>query len=131
MRCVNCKKTDAYRPWEGPISLMGVQIMAQGARCDACGELLFDEEQVRRQERDVARALVGRGIRAGNELRFVRKMAGLKAAELAAILDVRPETVSRWERGEVQIPRMAAFTIGELYEHPRAARQRLEAFATR
>lgn len=37
--------------------------------------------------------------------------------------------VSRWERGEVEIPRTAAYALGELFAHPKLTRQRLEAFA--
>jgi putative zinc finger/helix-turn-helix YgiT family protein len=129
MQCVTCKKIDSYRPWEGLVPVMGIQVMSHGMRCGSCGEIVFNADQVRAQERAAARALVTRGVRAGNELRFVRKLAGLTAAELSEILDVRPETVSRWERGEVEIPRPVAFTIGQLYEHPRAARQRLDALA--
>ncbi len=129
MRCVNCKKTGTYRPWKGPVELMGVRIEGQGMRCESCGELLFDADEVRRQERALASALVQRGIRIGREFKLVRKLAGLRAAELAEMLDVRPETVSRWERDEVAIPRSAAFVLGELFDRPREARRRLAALA--
>ena len=129
MRCVSCRKTDTFRPWEGPITLMGIEVMAHGLRCENCGEILFDADEVRRQERAVASGLVARGVRTGKEFKFVRKLAGLQAVDLAAMLDVRPETVSRWERDTIPVPRTAAFALGELYEHPRTARQRLEAFA--
>src|SRR5262245_14564181 len=129
MRCVTCNKTDTYRPWEGPIELMGVQILARGLRCASCGETLFDANETERQERALASALVKRGIRAGREFKLVRKLARLRAVDVAAMLDVRPETVSRWERDEVVIPRAAAFVLGELYERPRDARRKLEAFA--
>lgn len=36
----------------------------------------------------------------GEELRFIRKYVGLKAAELAKMLSVDPSTVSKWETGE-------------------------------
>jgi hypothetical protein len=91
MRCVNCKKTGTYRPWKGPVELMGVRIEGQGMRCQSCGELLFDADEVRRQERALASALVQRGIRTGREFKLVRKLAELRAAELADMLDVRPE----------------------------------------
>lgn len=57
------------------------------------------------------------------------KVIGLKGAEVAEIIDVRPETVSRWERGEVEIPRLAAFALGEFHDRPRVTRNKLEAFA--
>jgi transcriptional regulator with XRE-family HTH domain len=57
----------------------------------------------------------------------VRKAAGFRAVEIAALFNVRPETVSRWERGESEIPRTAAFALGQLYAHPRLTRQGFEA----
>jgi putative zinc finger/helix-turn-helix YgiT family protein len=128
-RCPFCKKPNALRTWEGPLVVMGVEVLARGLRCSACGEAVIDAEQARRQEREVARLVVGRGIRTGSELKLIRKLAGLRANELAELLDVRPETVSRWERGEVEIPRAVAFALGEYYEHPRLTRQKLDAFA--
>jgi DNA-binding transcriptional regulator YiaG len=82
-----------------------------------------------RQERLAAERLVARGNRFGVEFMFVRKLARLLATEVADMFGVRKETVSRWERGEVEIPRAAAFALGELFAHPKLTRQRLEAFA--
>ena len=84
---------------------------------------------MKRQEVSAAHALVTRGIRTGVEFKFVRKVVGLRATEVAEMLDVRPETMSRWERGELDLPRLAAFALGELLEHPKLTRQKLEAFA--
>ena len=129
MRCPTCKKPNTLRPWVGSETRMGVELIARGDRCEFCGETLFDHEEMGRQERLMATGVVARGIRKANEFRFVRTLTGFKANEVAAMLDVRPETVSRWERGEVEIPRLAAFALGELYEHPRVVRAKLEAFA--
>ncbi len=63
-----------------------------------------------------------RGARAGVQLKLVRKAAGLKATELADLLGVTPETVSRWECGRSEIPRAAVYVLVELYEHPRRTR---------
>jgi transcriptional regulator with XRE-family HTH domain len=40
----------------------------------------------------------------------MRQTTGLKGRELAALLDVRPETVSRWEQGKRPVDR-ATFAI--------------------
>jgi DNA-binding transcriptional regulator YiaG len=45
------------------------------------------------------------------------------------LFGVRPETVSRWEHGESEIPRTAAFALGQLYAHPKLTRQSFEALA--
>jgi putative zinc finger/helix-turn-helix YgiT family protein len=117
------------RPWEGSVRILGVDIHARGKRCRSCSETLFDEAEVERQERAVADAIVERGIRTGPEFKLVRKLAGFRANEVAEMFGVRPETVSRWERDEVELPRTAAYALGELYEHPKVTRQKLEAFA--
>lgn len=128
-RCPNCKE-NKLRSWEGMLELEGVEVLTRGMRCGACGEALFDQTEVANQEQARAAALVMRGIRTGAEFKFVRKMAGLKATEIAELFDVRPETVSRWERGEVEIPRLASFSLGELYERPRVIRARFDALSS-
>jgi DNA-binding transcriptional regulator YiaG len=88
---------------------------------------LYDHEEVGRQEQELAAALVERGVRTGPEFALVRKAAGFRAVEIAELFGVRPETVSRWEHGEGEIPRTAAFALGQLYAHPKLTRQSFEA----
>jgi hypothetical protein len=47
----------------------------------------------------VARSMVPDKL-SGKEIRFLRKTLGQKGAELARFLDVRAETLSRWENGK-------------------------------
>lgn len=128
MKCPICKQ-GALRAWKGTIELLGVAVSASGKRCDKCGETLFDEQETERQERELATALVERGIRTANEFRLVRKAAGFRANELAELLGVAAETVWRWEHGKVDIPRAVAFALGELFDRPRVTRAKLEAHA--
>jgi DNA-binding transcriptional regulator YiaG len=127
MRCTNCKKADT-QPWEGETTLHGAKLFARGERCPKCEDVTLSLEESQRLEHEAAKAIVGRGIRTGSEFKFVRKMTGRTAVELASILDVEPDTVSRWERNAVKFPRAAAFTLGMLYEKPKATRLRLERF---
>jgi putative zinc finger/helix-turn-helix YgiT family protein len=122
-KCPRCKS--AMKPWEGEVSMYGVTVVAMAHECGECGERTFTAEQSKELEQRVAKALVDAGARTGPAFKFLRKAAGLKAAELADILGVTPETVSRWEREKVAIPRAIAFTLGELHEHPQRARRRL------
>ncbi len=128
MRCPSCKNEDTFRSWKGTSVMMGVDVAVRGQRCKACGETLYDDAEVERQELEVADALVARGIVSGAEFKLVRKAAGFRATEVAEMFAVRPETVSRWERNEVAVPRTAAYALGQLYEHPKVTRQKLEAF---
>jgi putative zinc finger/helix-turn-helix YgiT family protein len=129
MRCPTCKKEDTIAPWEGLFPVREFEIEARGQRCRSCGELLIMLTEFGRLEHIAAQRIVARGIRTGSEFKFVRKRAGLQATEVAEMFGVRKETVSRWERDEVPIPRTAAYTLGALFEHPKLTRQRLEAFA--
>lgn len=53
----------------------------------------------------------------GGELRFARKAMGLKQPELAALLDVATETVSRWETDKDPIRRQTQLAILLFLEH--------------
>jgi transcriptional regulator with XRE-family HTH domain len=57
---------------------------------------------------------MARGLRDGHALEFVRKALGLRAAELAALLDVSAETVSRWENGHRAAERSVWNTLADL-----------------
>lgn len=129
MRCPNCKQEDTLQPWEGPEVIRGVEIVARGQRCSSCGERLYSGLEVDRQFDEVARAIVARGIRDGSEYQFVRKATGFRASDVAELLGVRPETISRWERGEAEIPRAAAYALGQLLIAPEPTRKALETLA--
>lgn len=129
MRCPICKKENSLQPWEGSTRVMGIEVEGRGRRCRACREILIQLTERGRQERLAASRLVARGIRTGVEFKFVRTLAGLRATEVAEMFGVRKETVSRWERGEVEIPRTAAYALGALFEHPKRTRERFEALA--
>ncbi|MBN2195737.1 MAG: helix-turn-helix domain-containing protein [Polyangiaceae bacterium] len=47
----------------------------------------------------------------GEELRFARKALNLRQVDLAELLDVRGETVSRWETGAEEFPRQAQLAV--------------------
>ena len=129
MRCPTCRKEDTFDPWEGTLPVREFEIECRGQQCRSCAEILIMLTERGRMEQIAARRIVARGIRTGSEFKFVRKRAGLQANEVADMFGVRKETVSRWERGEVPVPRTAAYTLGALFEHPKLTREHLEAFA--
>lgn len=54
-----------------------------------------------------------------NELREKRIALGLTQAQLAEILAVKPNTVARWERGLLSVPRtveLAMETVERMYK---------------
>jgi putative zinc finger/helix-turn-helix YgiT family protein len=129
MKCPTCRKDNTLKAWEGKITRMGVELTAHGERCSACGEQLFDYAEAKRQRQVLVAALVERGVRTGQEFALVRKAADLRGVEVAELFGVRPETISRWEHGEAEIPRTAAFALAELYKHPKLTRQSFQALA--
>ncbi len=89
-------------------SAVTASVIVSARRCSACDELHVDGAVVRRFHLAVGCELANLGVRTGEALRHMRKALGLRAAELAALLDVTPETISHWETGKV-LPNRAAF----------------------
>jgi transcriptional regulator with XRE-family HTH domain len=55
----------------------------------------------------------------GDTLKQRRAALGLTQAQLAEILDVKPNTVARWERGLLAVPRtveLAMETVERMYK---------------
>lgn len=53
----------------------------------------------------------------GDELKFARKAMDLRQPDLAALLDVTTETVSRWETGNENIRRQTQLAVLLFLEH--------------
>lgn len=93
---------------ELPRSEVTASAAVPALRCPSCGEVLIDRALERRFSLAVCRELADAGVASGEALRHMRKALGLRAAELARLLDVRPETISHWETGKAP-PNRAAF----------------------
>lgn len=102
--------------------------------CGACGESIVTARVMRAFEEARARALVEVGASDGDALRWVRKAAGLTGKELARLLGVAPETVSRWEHNGQVPDRAAVALLGALaldaMEGRTSTRDRLDALAS-
>jgi putative zinc finger/helix-turn-helix YgiT family protein len=95
-------------------------------RCSNCGEEIFDAED-RQRWGDALAAVLAQGRPTGQKFRFLRKHMELPAKELAALLAVTPETVSRWEGGKHEIPLAVWALLGVLVrEHRRGEKTTLE-----
>jgi YgiT-type zinc finger domain-containing protein len=70
------------------------------ARCPACGDVRVQDGDRERFLLATCCALADAGVRTGEVLRYMRKAAGLRAADLARLLDVTAETISHWETGK-------------------------------
>jgi DNA-binding XRE family transcriptional regulator len=87
-----------------------------------------------RAELAVARELVTRGAFTPESFRFLRKTLGLRAVDLAELLDVTPETISHWETGATAAPKavwgVVAAMIGERVDDVPAVDEVLRRAAT-
>lgn len=115
MRCTTCN--------EGTMTPGAVEIRREvdehvftatvpGYRCDACGEVQFEGADLARFELEVAKMLAEAGVASGDAFRWMRKALDLRAVDVAEILSVPPETITRWETGEVAPDRGALALLG-------------------
>src|SRR4051794_4971557 len=86
---------------------------------DEAGTLGMPSSELGRLELHAAIAVLAEAESiSGDELRFARKAMGLRQPDLAALLDVAPEPVSRWETGAEPIRRQTQLAVLLSLEHP-------------
>ncbi len=91
--------------------------------CQACGEYDLPAQDLAAYElRAVALVLREVQTPSGDALRFARRALGLRQADLGALLDVRSETVCRWEAGTRPISRASRLAFVALVEGVRDGR---------
>jgi DNA-binding transcriptional regulator YiaG len=129
MRCPSCRRSQPFETVSGAVTIMGVSISTHGQRCAECGEVQFEAAELDRQERELADAIVGRGIRTGSEFELIRKALGISGPQLANLFGVQTETIAKWEANKQALPTLVAFALGELYARPMDVRHKLEAIA--
>jgi DNA-binding transcriptional regulator YiaG len=71
---------------------------------DKFGELI-DGRDLERFEGKMVRRIQALGLRGPQSLKFCRSFCELGVQELADLLDVDRRTVSRWQHGDVEIPK--------------------------
>lgn len=115
-QCVKCHGALGATEVPEEITVAGATFSGsiQAQRCDSCGEVYLAAEDAMRFDLRVARELGSRGAATGETFRFMRKAIGMRAADLASLLGVSAETVSRWERGERPVDRAALTVLGAL-----------------
>lgn len=82
--------------------------------CSRCKAVYFEASVIERFELHVAGKLADSGVSSGEAFRFMRKALGMRAVDLAGLLDVAPETVSRWETDKRSADRGAVALLGAL-----------------
>lgn len=114
--CPNCggKTTKTTAPATVKVGSHTFSSPLPAIKCPRCDEHFFAAADLERLELLAASAFVRAGESSGEVLRFMRKALNLRAAELAELLDVTPETMSRWETGKQSLDRRAMAVVGAL-----------------
>jgi putative zinc finger/helix-turn-helix YgiT family protein len=107
---------------------VSVEVEERGLYCRSCDQLTLARGAMEESEKRIARALIDAGITSGPAFRHIRKAAGFQAKEVAELLGTTPETVSRWENGQRDIPRpVMALTAAIALERMSGERDELRA----
>jgi len=116
-RCVQCGGTELARKveienWQVAGRTFAVDL--PGTSCTGCGEFYVHGNDMKRAEDAIAIELAREGPASGEALRYMRKTIGMPAVELATLLDISPETLSRWENSRRQPDHAAWLAVGSL-----------------
>ena len=124
-RCTRCKGERFERVERKLVRTVGDQVFSApipAARCVDCGEGYIDAKDGMRFEAAIAVELARRGADSGEAFRYMRRHLGLRGGDLAGLLSVAPETVSRWETGQRPVDPAAARLLGVLVIEQAAGR---------
>jgi putative zinc finger/helix-turn-helix YgiT family protein len=135
MQCLSCNQ-GTMRPSTVEIRReVGARVFVaavDGRKCAACGEASFKGTDLARFEGAVAASLARSGEASGEAFRWMRKALDLRAVDVAALLGVTPETISRWETGRVAIDRSALALLALLVlDHERGSAATIDALRAR
>ncbi len=131
MKCPTCKKGTIRGKGtiEHAITVSGVKFSGKLAAslCSDCDEAIVEAGELGRFECRIAEWFAEHGVCEPEVFRFMRKALGLRATDLAALLDVTGETVSRWERGAVPVEHRALALLGAMVSDRLAGREQTQA----
>ena len=121
MKCGKCSKSSLKRATiRHEIEVAGERFVGtiEGHQCGSCGDAQLPLDALVKLEHAVAHRLAEKGPVNGSTMRYMRKSIPISAANLAQLLRVAPETVSRWETGERAVDRAAWLVVRELLLNP-------------
>jgi DNA-binding transcriptional regulator YiaG len=115
-KCPNCsgRLAASRQEQEHRVAGRSFAVTVAVTACRKCGLVLLAAKSLERGLLKVACELARRGPMAGPAFRFMRKALALSAVATAGLLDVTPETISRWENGQRPLDRGAWLTLGTL-----------------
>src|SRR5579883_2304302 len=116
-RCARCKGEKIREVLrERTANIGGLILIAKvpGFQCETCGEVWYSPAVLKSYELGLAKALAESGTRSGEAFRLMRKAIGIPARELAQILGLTNETISRWETEKREVDEHAMLLLGDL-----------------
>ncbi|MBC7793214.1 MAG: YgiT-type zinc finger protein [Clostridia bacterium] len=115
MKCENCGGALKHGEVEHSITVDGRKYVDKvpAEICAKCREDFVSAADLKKSELKAAAAIANSGQVSGLTFRFMRNVMGFTAAQLGALLDATPETISRWENGK-PVDRAAWVTLGGL-----------------
>jgi DNA-binding transcriptional regulator YiaG len=93
--------------------------------CEDCGDFSFAHRDIQSFELFVADWIARRGMRESGTFRFMRKALGMTAVQLAELLDVQAETISRWENDKSPIDVGSFSVLAALVEDRLTGQERM------
>jgi len=112
--CIECGANLTMRTHKKRTRVGRYNVEDSSARVPVCteGHAEISLDELSEYERRAAIVVLSEAAEIGGaEIRFARKSAGLIQARLAAMLDVAPETVSRWENDHEPISRVSRLAL--------------------
>jgi YgiT-type zinc finger domain-containing protein len=106
-KCSQCGKRTKPRRGNFPYKLIGTPVVlknAQSVECQRCGMRELAIRDKRRLMDAIAFAMAGQPWRLrGSDVRFLRDYLGMTGLAFGKLVQVEPETLSRWEHDRQEI----------------------------
>lgn len=102
---------------EYSLSVAGHTFVARRMRvmkCSRCKEVTYPLATLMRIDLLIAAQLARAGENSGEAMRFMRKAVGVKAMDLAALMDMSPEHLSRLENGKKPVDARIMALLGSM-----------------
>ena len=114
MKCPNDQHAMSLADMELRDEVAGRSYVArvQGWRCSVCQEEAFEGADLHRFELGIVRDLAQHAEPSASAFRRMRRILGFSSSELAALVGVALETVSRWENGVRAVDALSFRVLG-------------------
>lgn len=116
MRCIRCGSTGFDRVSERQSMTLDERTFSGDVpadRCRKCGETYFRSVDIGLWEKAIVRAITA-GPPGPQSASFARRAVGMQAKDLAELLGVTPETISRWENARRPMDTPTWLALGSL-----------------